>query len=97
VSHGPDVHALQFPELSHVPPVHALPDGRIPLVVQTGMPLEHEIVPDRHGIPGLHDAPGVHAMQEPVPLHTPPEHAVPGGEFEGVHCGVPLPHWMVPV
>jgi hypothetical protein len=41
----PDAHATHVPLPSHMPPAQSVPAGELPLVVQTGAPLEQSIAP----------------------------------------------------
>jgi hypothetical protein len=95
---APDVHTLQLPAPSHVPvppsPLpHIVPDDAFAPIVQTGVPEEHEITPKMHGLPVLHEAPGVHDTQCPEPSQTPPVHVVPAVLNDAcAHTGLPVPH-----
>lgn len=103
--HGPGLHPasatqlLQVPLPLHTPPGHATP---APTLLEesthTGAPLEQLVVPTLHtlGLP-LQLAPGAHGTQLPLPLHTPPEQAVPGAlAAASTHTGAPLEHCVVP-
>ena len=99
---APAVHEppVQVPAPSHVPPEQLVPDGALPVVVHTGEPDAHEVVPVVHGFPVMHDPPGTHedVVQLPEPLHVPPEHAVPDGAFPvAVQTADPEEHVVVPV
>lgn len=63
-----------------------------------GAPELHWIVPVVQALPVEHDVPAEHALQVPLPLHTPPGHGVPGATLPlATHVGAPLPHAIAPV
>lgn len=94
----PVEHATQRPMPSHTPPGHAAPAGASPLLTHTAAPDMHAIAPVLHGLLGVHAMPAVHALQRPMPSHTPPGHASPAGRLALVaHTGAPDAHEIIPV
>lgn len=94
----PVVHALHVPLALQTPPVHAVPAGELPLAVQTGAPVVHEMVPVWQAVGGVHAIPLVQVLHIPLPLQTPPEQAVPAGALPlELHTGAPLEQSSVPV
>ncbi len=96
----PDVHALHDPLshtwlLPHVVPLVAL----LPLSLQTDTPVEHEVVPVWHAFAGVHAAPVVQALHEPLshtlllPHVAPLARSVP----RSVHVETPVEHEVVPL
>src|SRR6185369_12384115 len=61
---------------------HVVPSGALPISVQTGAPVAHAIAAARQTFPEVHNAPWLHAMHPPAPLHTlSPWHIWPAGAF----------------
>jgi hypothetical protein len=71
----------------------------LPLSVQTDTPVEHEVVPVGHGLAGVHAAPVVHALHDPLshtlllPHVAPLARSVP----RSVHVETPVEHEVVPL
>ena len=81
---------------------HALPElfGEPALSPHTGAPVPQLTMPLTHS-PGFvpHDAPALHGVHAPEPLHTPPGQLVPaliGDETSSTHTGDPEPQLTTP-
>ncbi len=95
----PSVHALQMPVPLQTPPAHGTPAGSLPVILHTGVPLEHSVRPISHGLPVVHAAASAHAPQVPPAAHTSPApHGVPAGAGPlSTQSGTPVAHEIVPV
>jgi hypothetical protein len=68
-----------------IPDPQSLPAGRLPISVQTALPVEHCIFASRQGLPGTtQEAPSAHATQEPDKHTIPAPHGVPSDWFIAV-------------
>jgi hypothetical protein len=76
---SPATQALQTPLPLQTPPGQAVPAARGVPSTQIEEPDEQSITPAKHAAPALvvQADPARHALQVPLPLHTPPAHAVP--------------------
>jgi hypothetical protein len=100
VHDAPDEHAPQVPLSQNSPVPQEVPLVTfVPVSVHTGAPVVHDVVPVWHSLVGVHDAPVVHALHDPlsqtsfVPHEVPLETLVP----VSVHTATPVVHEIVPV
>lgn len=92
------MHATQTPAPSHTPPGQFVPALAEPVALQSGVPVEHEVVPVWHGLLGVQLTPAVHPLQRPAPSQTPPAHGKPlDALLANVHTGIPVSHRMLPI
>jgi hypothetical protein len=92
--------AVVLIEFVHVcPGPHIVPVGLLPVSAHTDVPVEHDVIPNLHGLVGLHGWPAVHATHAPA-LHTRfAPHAVPLGCDcpVSMHTAAPVLQLSVPV
>lgn len=83
--------------LQTLPGPQLVPGATVPVWLHTPMPVAQLSVPVRQGL-GLQGAPMVQAMHAPLPLQTPPSHAVPPfDEPARWQTGAPVAQLMTPV
>jgi hypothetical protein len=97
---APAVHALHTPP-SHTSLVpHVVPLARLlPESLHTAAPVVHDVVPVWHALVGVHDAPEVHEVQDPLSQTSLVPHDVPLATCVpvSVHTATPVVHDVTPV